>query len=104
MVVVIRSADVAGKMRPGVRLAMQNASRTRHHGFAGQDREATERARSYFEGQPPTSPAMLFARWKLVCLMQRFVIEGATAQLIGQEQHVPSMSIAALRRPRNRSI
>ena len=48
--------------------------------FAGQDREATEKARSYFGGHPPTSPAIAILRdGKLVYLMQRFVIEGATA-------------------------
>ena len=78
----------AGKMRPGVRLAMENATKPDQSitVFAGQDREATERARAYFEGQPPTSPAIAIMRdGKLVYLMQRFVIEGATAQLIGQE-------------------
>ena len=54
--------------------------------FAGQDHEATERARSYFEGNPPTSPAIAILRdGKLVYLMQRFVIEQATAQQIAGE-------------------
>ena len=78
----------AGKMRPGVRLALQNGVTPDQSVtvFAGQDREATERARSYFGGNPPTSPAVAILRdGKLVYLMQRFVIEGATAQLIGQE-------------------
>src|SRR5699024_12205187 len=30
--------------------------------FAGQDREATERARTYFEGYPPSSPSMAFLK------------------------------------------
>jgi len=40
----------AGKMRPGVRLAMQHAAKPDHAVtvFAGQDREATEKARGYF--------------------------------------------------------
>ncbi len=78
----------AGKMRPGVRLALQNAVVPDQSitVFAGQDREATERARGYFEGQPPTSPAIAIMRdGKLVYLMQRFVIEGANAQMIGTE-------------------
>ena len=78
----------AGKMRPGVRLALQNSIVPDQSVtvFAGQDREATERARGYFEGQPPTSPAIgLMRDGKLVYLMQRFVIEGSTAQMIGQE-------------------
>jgi putative YphP/YqiW family bacilliredoxin len=78
----------AGKMRPGVRLALQNAVTPDQAitVFAGQDREATERARSYFEGQPPTSPAIAIMRdGKLVYLMQRFVIESNPAQAIAQE-------------------
>jgi putative YphP/YqiW family bacilliredoxin len=78
----------AGKMRPGVRLALQNPVLPDQSitVFAGQDREATERARSYFEGDPPSSPAVAILRdGKLVYLMQRFVIENNTAQAIGAE-------------------
>ncbi len=79
----------AGKMRPGVRLALSGAANKPDQSitvFAGQDHEATERARSYFEGQPPTSPAIAILRdGKLAYLMQRFVIEQATAQQIGEE-------------------
>jgi len=61
---------------------------------------ATDRARSYFEGQPPTSPAIAILRdGKLVYLMQRFVIEGATAQLIARNWREPSTSIARPQRP-----
>ena len=79
----------AGKMRPGVRMALSSAAHKPDQiitVFAGQDREATERARSFFEGQPPTSPAIAILRdGKLAYLMQRFVIEQATAQQIGGE-------------------
>jgi len=79
----------AGKMRPGVRLAIANSANTPDHKitvFAGQDREATDRARSYFEDQPPTSPAIAILRdGKLAYLMQRYVIEQATAQQIAGE-------------------
>ena len=78
----------AGKMRPGVRLALQNKTLPDQAitVFAGQDREATERARSYFEGHPPTSPAIAILRdGKLVYLMQRSAIETATAPMIAQE-------------------
>ena len=79
----------AGKMRPGVRLALANSANQPDHKitvFAGQDREATDRARSYFEGNPPTSPAVAILRdGKLVYLMQRFVIEQSTAQDIAGE-------------------
>ena len=79
----------AGKMRPGVRLALGNTTNLPDQKitvFAGQDREATDRARSYFEGNPPTSPAIALLRdGKLVYLMQRFVIEQSTAQQIAGE-------------------
>jgi putative YphP/YqiW family bacilliredoxin len=78
----------AGKMRPGVRLAMQNATLPDQAitVFAGQDREATEKARGYFAGHPPTSPAIAILRdGQLVYLMQRSAIETSTAPAIAQE-------------------
>jgi len=78
----------AGKMRPGVRLALQHTTRPDQAitVFAGQDREATDRARSYFVGHPPTSPAVAILRdGKLVYLMQRSAIEVNTAQAIAGE-------------------
>jgi putative YphP/YqiW family bacilliredoxin len=54
--------------------------------FAGQDREATERARGYFEDNPPSSPSVAILRYgKLVYLMQRSVIEQSTVQEIAAE-------------------
>ncbi len=78
----------AGKMRPGVRVALRNSVTPDRSitVFAGQDTEATERARSRFEGNPPTSPAIaLFRDGKLVYLMQRYVIESSTPQAIADE-------------------
>ena len=79
----------AGKMRPGVRLALSSAANRPDQSitvFAGQDREATERARGYFDGNPPTSPAIAIMRdGTLAYLMQRHVIEQATAQQIAGE-------------------
>ena len=78
----------AGKMRPGVRLALQHATRPDQAVtvFAGQDREATDKARSYFQGHPPTSPAIAILRdGQLVYLMQRSAIESSTAPAIAQE-------------------
>lgn len=79
----------AGRMRPGVRLALANSQNQPDRKitvFAGQDREATERARSYFEGNPPSSPSVAILReGKLVYLMQRHVIEQATPQQIAGE-------------------
>lgn len=78
----------AGKMRPAVRLAMQHSTKPNHAitVFAGQDREATDKARSYFAGHPPTSPAVAILRdGQLVYLMQRSAIETSTAPAIAQE-------------------
>jgi putative YphP/YqiW family bacilliredoxin len=78
----------AGKMRPGVRLALQHTTKPDQviTVFAGQDREATERARSYFQGHPPTSPAIAILRdGQLIYLLQRSAIENSTAPAIAQE-------------------
>jgi putative YphP/YqiW family bacilliredoxin len=75
-------------MRPGVRLALQNAVKPDQiiSVFAGQDREATDRARSYFQGHPPTSPAIAILRdGQLIYLMQRSAIETSTAPAIASE-------------------
>ena len=60
----------AGKMRPGVRLAMQHTAKPDHAVtvFAGQDREATERARSYFGGHPPTLAGHRHPARRAACL------------------------------------
>lgn len=45
--------------------------------FAGQDREATERAREYFEGYPPSSPSFaLLKDGKIQTMIERHDIEG----------------------------
>lgn len=78
----------AGKMRPGVRLALDHTNTPDQviSVFAGQDREATERARSYFQGHPPTSPAVAILRdGQLIYLLQRSAIENSTAPAIAQE-------------------
>src|SRR5512142_1281139 len=64
----------AGRARPGVKLALREAKARPAKlttVFAGQDPDATARARSYFEGNPPSSPQVaLFTDGKLVYLMQ----------------------------------
>jgi putative YphP/YqiW family bacilliredoxin len=48
--------------------------------FAGQDREATEKARTYFEGYPPSSPSFAFLKdGKIVTMLERHDIEGHSA-------------------------
>jgi putative YphP/YqiW family bacilliredoxin len=78
----------AGRMRPAVRMAMQHGTRPDHvySVFAGQDRDATERARSFFAGYPPSSPSIGILRdGKLVYMMQRHQIETREAQAIAAE-------------------
>jgi len=73
----------AGMARPGVGIAMQHAKRPARLAtvFAGQDREATARARGHFGQIPPSSPSMaLFKDGKLVDFLPRHKIEGRTAQ------------------------
>lgn len=75
----------AGKMRPAVRAALQNSARPDQSitVFAGQDREATERARSYFTGYPPSSPSIGILRdGELVYMMQRSDIETSDPRTI----------------------
>ena len=78
----------AGMARPGVKLALQGANRPKHAGtvFAGQDLEATAKARSYFGGVPPSSPSMaLFKDAALVHFVPRHAIEGRDAQSLAFE-------------------
>ena len=54
--------------------------------FAGQDADATARARSYFAGYPPSSPQMaLFQNGQLVFMLERKNIEGRAAQEIAAD-------------------
>jgi len=78
----------AGRMRPAVRVALQNSPRPENmfSVFAGQDKEATERARSYFTGYPPSSPSIALLRdGKLIYMMQRSDIEHREAADIAAE-------------------
>ena len=75
----------AGKMRPAVRAALQNAARPDQTitVFAGQDREATDTVRSYFTGYPPSSPSIgILQDGELVYMMQRSDIETSDPQTI----------------------
>jgi len=78
----------AGRMRPGVRRALQHPNRPENlfTVFAGQDPQATDRARSYFTGYPPSSPSIgLFRDGQLIYMMQRSDIEYRDAEEIAAE-------------------
>ena len=78
----------AGRMRPAVRAALKHSSRPEilFTVFAGQDKDATDRARSYFLGYPPSSPSIALLRdGKVVHMMQRSDIEHREAADIAAE-------------------
>lgn len=75
----------AGKARPGVALALRHANKPDRVAtvFAGADVDATDRARSYFTGYPPSSPSIaLFRDGKLVYMLERRNIENQDAYSI----------------------
>jgi len=75
----------AGMARPGVRLALQGDRRPDHVAsvFAGQDLEATARARSYLSEIPPSSPSVAFFKdGELVYFLPRHRIEGRDAHAV----------------------
>lgn len=78
----------AGRMRPAVRLALKHPTVPDKFVsvFAGQDREATEQARRYFDDYPPSSPSIaLFRDGKLVHFLQRMDIERREAEEIAAD-------------------
>ena len=78
----------AGAMRPAVALALQHAAKPDllTTVFAGQELEATEKAREYFVGYPPSSPSVaLLKDGELVSMMERHQIEGHSPQEIATE-------------------
>ena len=75
----------AGKARPGIAMALQHTTKPARVAtvFAGADVEATNRARSYFTGYPPSSPCIGFLRdGKLQFMLERRNIENQTAEQI----------------------
>jgi putative YphP/YqiW family bacilliredoxin len=78
----------AGKARPGIALALTKGKRPDHLTtvFAGADVEATQQARDYFSGYPPSSPSIaLIKDGKVVYMMERRQIEGQSADMIAAE-------------------
>ena len=77
----------AGKARPGVAQALQHQVRPDRVAtvFAGADLEATDRARGYFTGYPPSSPSIgLLRDGKLVWMLERRQIENQGPQQIAE--------------------
>jgi putative YphP/YqiW family bacilliredoxin len=82
----------AGKARPGIALALRHHVRPDRVAtvFAGADVEATDRARSYFTGYPPSSPSIgLLRDGKLIWMLERRQIENQ-----GPEQIAAALTAA----------
>jgi putative YphP/YqiW family bacilliredoxin len=76
----------AGTARPGVLMAVANATKKPDHlttAFAGFDVEAIQTLRQHLMPYPPSSPAIaLFKDGELVHFIERHQIEGRSAQMI----------------------
>ena len=78
----------ARNARPAIAYALQNAAKPDHSYtvFAGQDVDATRQARGYFTGYAPSSPQIgMFKDGQLVFMLERWQIEGRSAQEIATE-------------------
>lgn len=70
-----------GIARPGMAMALQQGARPDHlyTVFAGQDKEATAKARTYFEPYPPSSPSIAILKdGKITSMVERSQIEGSS--------------------------
>lgn len=78
----------AGTCRPGVLMAVNNATKRPDHlatSFAGFDKDAVNKIREHLLPYPPSSPAIaLFKDGELVSMVERHQIEGRPAQVIAQ--------------------
>lgn len=78
----------AGQARPSVGLALRHGVKPDRVAtvFAGQDLEATAKARGYFADLPPSSPSMaMFRDGELVHFVPRHRIESRGADVIAAE-------------------
>jgi putative YphP/YqiW family bacilliredoxin len=78
----------AGRARPAITRALAHPTRPEVlvTVFAGQDREATERARSYFTGYEPSSPSIALMRdGKVAFMLERHDIESRDPHSIAQD-------------------
>ena len=78
----------AGKARPGIALALNHSVTPDVSAtvFAGADTAATDRARGYFAGYPPSSPSVgILKGGKLVYMMERHQIESRSAEAIAND-------------------
>ena len=78
----------AGTARPGVLMAVNNATKKPTNittAFAGFDIEAVNKVREHLMPYPPSSPAIaLFKNGEVVHYIERHSIEGRSAQMIAE--------------------
>ena len=76
----------AGTARPGVLMAIHNASKKPDHlatSFAGFDIDAVKQVRTHLLPYPPSSPSIaLLKDGQVVHMIERHMIEGRPAQMI----------------------
>lgn len=88
LMVVVNSVCgcAAGGVRPGIAMALQNAEAKPDRAitvFAGADIDATDTAREFFTGYPPSSPAIgLIKNGELVQMFERKDLEGRHPMMI----------------------
>ncbi len=78
----------AGSARPGVSLALQHSTvpDKLYTGFAGQERDAVDKIRQHIGDFPPSSPSIaIFKNGTLLYFMQRYEIEGRSAEYIAED-------------------
>ena len=78
----------ARNARPAVATALRHSVKPDHLTtvFAGQDVEATAKARAYFTGYPPSSPSIgLLKDGEVVFMLERWQIEGRSADAIAAD-------------------
>lgn len=78
----------AGNARPGVKIALENAKLPDriYTVFAGQDKDATARAREFFADFPPSSPSFAFFKdGEIKAMIPRQRVEGRTANDVAND-------------------
>jgi putative YphP/YqiW family bacilliredoxin len=78
----------ARNARPAVATALRHSVKPDHLTtvFAGQDVDATAKARAYFTGYPPSSPSIgLLKDGEIVFMLERWQIEGRSADAIAAD-------------------
>ncbi len=78
----------AGNARPAVKIALNNENKPDrlYTVFAGQDKDATARAREYFSEYPPSSPSFAFFKdGEIKAMIPRHRVEGRSAEEVADD-------------------